>query len=90
MFDPGAVGRRIREQRKQERLTREQLAQAVCISVLAVPWSENGESMPNIGTFPALCKTLGDSADARMGNHPISNPVHPVRPCSFLRKIPVQ
>ncbi len=85
MFDPREVGRRIQEQRKQKRLTQEQLAQAVCISVQAVSKWENGELMPNIGTFPALCKTLGASSDARLGNQPISNPVHPVHPCiSFL------
>lgn len=67
MFDPREVGRRIQEQRKQKRLTQEQLAQAVCISVQAVSKWENGESMPNIGTFPALCKTLGASSDALLG-----------------------
>lgn len=86
MFDPREVGRRIQERRKQKRLTREQLAQAVCISVQAVSRWENGESMPNIGTFPALCKTLGASADARMGNHPTSNPVHPVHMYLLPRK----
>lgn len=64
MFDSMEVGRRIQDRRKQKRLTQEQLAQALCISVQAVSKWENGESMPNIGTFPVLCKTLAVSADA--------------------------
>lgn len=85
MFDPRKFGRRNQEQRKKNWLIQEQLAQAVCISVQAVSKWENGESMPNIGTFPALRKTLGASSDGRLGNQPISNPVHPVHPCiSFL------
>ena len=64
MFDPTELGRRIKDRRKQQGLTQEQLGQAVCISVQAVSKWENGESMPNIGTFPALCKALGASADA--------------------------
>lgn len=67
MFDPREIGRRIQEQRKQKRLTQEQLGQAVCISVQAVSKWENGESMPNIGTFPVLCKTLGVSPDVPLG-----------------------
>ena len=67
MFDPTELGRRIKDRRKQQGLTQEQLGQAVCISVQAVSKWENGESMPNIGTFPALCKTLGASADALLG-----------------------
>ena len=67
MFDPREVGRRIQEQRKQKRLTQKQLAQALCISVQAVSKWENGESMPIIGTFPALCKTLGASPDVPLG-----------------------
>ena len=67
MFDPRGVGRRIQEQRKQKRLTREQLAQAVCIGVQAVSRWKHGESMPNIGTFPVLCKTLGVSPDVPLG-----------------------
>ena len=67
MFDSMEVGRRIKDRRKQKGLTQEQLGQAVCISVQAVSKWENGESLPNIGTFPALCKTLGVSADALLG-----------------------
>ena len=46
---------------------REQLENAVCISVRAISKWEKGESLPNLGTFAALCKTLGVSADKLLG-----------------------
>ncbi len=58
MCDPTELGRRIKDRRKQQGLTQEQLGQAVCISVQPVSRWENGESLPNIGTFPALCDAL--------------------------------
>lgn len=79
MFESREVGKRIQERRKQKGLTQEQLGQACCISVQAVSKWENGESLPNIGTFPAFCKTLGVSADALQR-------IHPVHRCCFFLK----
>ena len=37
------------------------------VSPQAVSKWENGESLPDVGTLPGLCKTLGTSADALLG-----------------------
>ena len=67
MIDPVELGQRIQERRKQQGLTQEQLGNDLFVSPQAVSKWENGESLPDIGTFPALCKTLGTSADALLG-----------------------
>ena len=67
MIDPVELGQRIQERRKQQGLTQEQLGSDLFVSPQAVSKWENGESLPDIGTFPALCKALGTSADALLG-----------------------
>ncbi len=67
MIDPAELGQRIQERRKQQGLTQEQLGNDLLVSPQAVSKWENGESLPDIGTLPALCKTLGTSADALLG-----------------------
>jgi len=67
MIDPAELGQRIQGRRKQQGLTQEQLGSDLFVSPQAVSKWENGESLPDIGTFPALCKTLGTSADALLG-----------------------
>ena len=67
MIDPAELGQRIQERRKHQGLTQEQLGRDLFVSPQAVSKWENGESLPDIGTFPALCKTLGTSADALLG-----------------------
>ncbi len=67
MIDPAELGQRIQERRKHQGLTQEQLGSDLFVSPQAVSKWENGESLPDIGTLPALCKTLGTSADALLG-----------------------
>ena len=67
MIDPVALGRRIQERRKHQGLTQEQLGNDLFVSPQAVSKWENGESLPDVGTLPGLCKTLGISADALLG-----------------------
>ncbi len=67
MIDPAELGQRIQERRKQQGLTQEQLGNDLFVSPQAVSKWENGESLPDIGTLPALCKALGTSADALLG-----------------------
>ena len=67
MIDPVELGQRIQERRKHQGLTQEQLGSDLFVSPQAVSKWENGESLPDIGTFPALCKALGTSADALLG-----------------------
>ncbi len=67
MIDPVELGQRIQDRRKHQGLTQEQLGSDLFVSPQAVSKWENGESLPDIGTLPALCKTLGTSADALLG-----------------------
>ena len=67
MIDPVELGRRIQERRKHQGLTQEQLGNDLFVSPQAVSKWENGESLPDVGTLPALCKTLGTSADTLLG-----------------------
>ena len=67
MIAPAELGQKIQERRKQQGLTQEQLGSDLFVSPQAVSKWENGESLPDIGTLPALCKTLGTSADALLG-----------------------
>ena len=67
MIDSAELGQRIQERRKQQGLTQEQLGNDLFVSPQAVSKWENGESLPDIGTLPALCKALGTSADALLG-----------------------
>ena len=67
MIDPVELGRRIQERRKHQGLTQEQLGNDLFVSPQAVSKWENGESLPDVGTLPGLCKTLGTSADALLG-----------------------
>ncbi|MYF90653.1 MAG: helix-turn-helix transcriptional regulator, partial [Gemmatimonadetes bacterium] len=67
MIDPAELGQRIQERRKHQGLTQEQLGNDLLVSPQAVSKWENGESLPDIGTLPALCKALSTSADALLG-----------------------
>ena len=67
MIDPVELGRRIQERRKHQGLTQEQLGNDLFVSPQAVSKWENGESLPDVGTLPGLCKTLDTSADALLG-----------------------
>ena len=67
MIDPVELGRKIQERRKHQGLTQEQLGNDLFVSPQAVSKWENGESLPDVGTLPGLCKTLGTSADALLG-----------------------
>ena len=67
MIDPVDLGQRIQERRKHRRFTQEQLGQDLFVSPQAVSKWENGQSLPDIGTFPALCKALGTSSDDLLG-----------------------
>lgn len=67
MLDVAAVGRRIHERRKAQRLTQEQLGAELGVSAQAVSRWENGDSAPDLGLLPDLCRVLGVSADALLG-----------------------
>ena len=67
MTEPSALGKRILARRKEQGLTQEQLGRELCVSAQAVSKWENGESLPDIGVFPVLCKVLASSADMLLG-----------------------
>lgn len=58
-----SVSEKIIELRKSRGLTQEQLGEKLGVSGQAVSKWEKGESLPDILTLPALCKTLGISID---------------------------
>ena len=68
MIDPVELGQRIQERRKQQGLTQEQLGNDLLVSPQAVSKWENGESLPDIGTFPALCQSAGHFGRCAVGN----------------------
>ncbi len=67
MIDPVELGQRLKERRKHRGFTQEQLGQDLFVSPQAVSKWETGESLPDIGTIPALCKALGTSSDDLLG-----------------------
>lgn len=58
-----ALGKRIREARKQKSLTQQQLAEMLGITDVYVSEIERGNKMPSIPLFIAIVETLDISAD---------------------------
>ena len=58
-----ALGKRIREARKQKSLTQQQLAEALGITDVYVSEIERGNKMPSIPLFIAIVEALDISAD---------------------------
>lgn len=67
MIDQRSLGQRILERRKARGLTQEQLGIELGVTPQAVSRWENGESAPDIGSVPDLCRVLGVSADTLLG-----------------------
>lgn len=61
------IGENIRNARRGQDLTQEQLAEYLNLSVSAVSQWENGKTMPDIALLPALTQMLGVSADELLG-----------------------
>jgi len=61
------IGENIRNARRRQDLTQEQLAEYLNLSVSAVSQWENGKTMPDIALLPALTQMLGVSADELLG-----------------------
>ena len=58
-----ALGKRIREARKQKALTQQQLAEALGITDVYISEIERGNKMPSIPLFIAFVEVLDISAD---------------------------
>ena len=63
MMDKLTLGDRIREVRKKQKLTQEQLAERLDISVEFVGQIERGLKMPSIQVFVKIVEALNVSAD---------------------------
>ena len=57
------IGNKIKELRKQRRITQEQLANSIGISFQAVSKWENGIALPDIALAPTLASYFGVSMD---------------------------
>ena len=62
-IDYAAIGRGIREQRIQNRLTQEKLAELVGIGPSHMSHLESGRTVASMEVFIALCNALNCSAD---------------------------
>ena len=57
------IGRYIQHLRKSAGMTQKELADRLNISFQAVSKWENGDTLPDTGLLPELCKALGTTAD---------------------------
>ena len=62
-MDKVVLGQRIRAKRKEQKLTMEQLAEKIDVSVVFVGEMERGLKLPSLKTFIALVNVLEISAD---------------------------
>ena len=63
----GTVSNRIRDSRKKQRLTQQELADSVGVSLMTVLRWEKGERTPNTSVMPRLSEVLNVSASYLMG-----------------------
>lgn len=63
MVDYEAVGRRLKAKRREKKLSQEELAKAVQISVSFYGNIERGKRIPSIDTLVALANVLGVGTD---------------------------
>jgi transcriptional regulator with XRE-family HTH domain len=67
VIDTSRIGKKIQEQRKLVGLTQEQLGMSLGVTAQAVSRWENGDSAPDIGLVPDLCRVLKMSSDILLG-----------------------
>ena len=58
-----ALGKKIRNSRKKQSITQEQLAEACCLSVSYIGHIERGTRIPSLETLCKISSTLGISLD---------------------------
>lgn len=63
-MDKTVLGKRIRERRKQQKITLEKLSEKADISLVYLGEIERGIKMPSLNTFIKLVNALNISADA--------------------------
>ena len=63
MVQYAAMGRRIRQRRRELRLTQERLAEMASVSSAFVGQLERGEKIPSVETLARLCTCLGVDMD---------------------------
>lgn len=60
-MNPTALGHRIREQRKEHRMTSEQLAELCDVGSVHIRKIESGAKIPSLNLFVKLCNSLHTS-----------------------------
>lgn len=68
-IDAQAIGSRIRQIRKKQNLTQEQLAELADISVVYVSKLEHGQRVPSLETLIVICNILHCSMDEILADH---------------------
>ena len=93
MVDYEAVGRRLKAKRREKKMSQEELAKAVQISLSFYGNIERGKRIPSIDTLVALANVLGVGADYLLADNltaikpiPISR-TDSLRIRSYLREI---
>ena len=61
------IGPTIRKLRQSRRMTQEELAENLGVTVQTVSRWENGVNCPDLSVLPGLCRILGTSADQLLG-----------------------
>ena len=81
------IGQRIKNKRKRLGLTQEDLAQKIGVSFQAVSKWENDSSLPDVGIFNLVSKSLDMSIDEIINGSSESDDAYPVREKSKWGKI---
>lgn len=77
------IGTRIKELRKEQKITQDRLSEYLGISPQAVSKWENGTSMPDITVLPMLSEIFSVSTDYLLG---VEYDVHDSKKAEYQRK----
>lgn len=78
------LGEKIREARKHNGLSQEQLAEKMCVSRSAVAKWETDKGLPDIGNLKMLSKLLNVSVDSLLDEHQTAQPAAIREPYSLV------
>lgn len=74
MVDYYLIGKRIRELRVQNKITQEDLAEQIDLSVSYISYVENGKKKPSLETLIRIANILGVTVDEILAGNQLHNP----------------